>query len=228
MKLTLLVVLCLPAALLVDAKQAQGSNIYVSEEPLPCDRWDQCSATDQVAVFKHNFVNAQSMREPFESNGCGTAGFRMHVPPELELCCDLHDACYSVCNITRSHCDNDFRRCLKRQCGEVLQSVEGCGNTAATMSMAADSFGCSAFQSAQAAACRCVAAGPAARSEIERAWQALYAGPLMRIKSPDQVSQLAAAALANKDPAARYNAVVGKYHTALIKRTQSKLGESEL
>jgi hypothetical protein len=49
------------------------------------------------------------------SNGCGTAGFRIHSRWH-ETCCDAHDQCYSTCNKARDTCDTGFQKCMNKQC----------------------------------------------------------------------------------------------------------------
>ncbi|ETO09666.1 hypothetical protein RFI_27710 [Reticulomyxa filosa] len=91
----------------------------------------------------------RNAKHQFESNGCGTSQFAVHVPDDLKVCCDIHDA---LCGIPRNVCDEKFEKCLKKRCGRD----NDCKSTATMLSMGTSMFGCQAFFDAQSSACMCI------------------------------------------------------------------------
>lgn len=112
----------------------------------------------------------------FHSNGCGAGGLTLNLdssgdPVAFEGCCDQHDACYSICGISKSICEQDFKKCLDNVCrkskkqkksrggggrgGKDLEEEDGCSGLAQMMVMGTSFGGQSFFEQAQEDACEC-------------------------------------------------------------------------
>jgi hypothetical protein len=202
-----------------------AKHVFIEEAEIPCNRWQQCT---NVPAFKKEIISAMEARAeaPFESNGCGSAGFQLRVDAELEQCCDAHDACYSVCNVTRSYCDDQMRRCLKLKCS-MGGAPANCGQTAAMLSLGADRMGCNAFQSTQKDYCDCVSPAEAAQ-RTEDFWLAAYSGPLGRVakKSPAQVREMVAKVLQSSNPSGRISQLAEKYAKSMMRRSSTSGGST--
>lgn len=117
-----------------------------------------CPAPNTLSYVKQ-LTTSSSARPIFTSNGCGTDSIRISAPPELIPCCSVHDACYSICGISRSFCDTEFGKCLKSRCNRGDGDCEGQANM---LSQGVVMFGCTAFLDAQKSVCTC---------EDKRAWR---------------------------------------------------------
>lgn len=91
----------------------------------------------------------------FTSNGCGTREMKVSVDPRIPECCDIHDACYEICGISRNFCDKKFNQCMNRRC----EGDRECMSSASMITMGVAIFGCSPFISAQQQACDCISIG---------------------------------------------------------------------
>nr|CCA22345.1 phospholipase A2 putative [Albugo laibachii Nc14] len=94
----------------------------------------------------------------FTSNGCGMAGAPMKGYEFVSDCCDLHDACYSVCGITKAHCDSSMKKCMTETCNGVTapEQKKKCDAALSIYNLGAKVLGCPAFTQAQKEACYCV------------------------------------------------------------------------
>ena len=141
---------------------------------------------------------------PLSSNGCGAAGMNIKVDTggvELAECCDVHDACYSMCGVPKAECEKEFKQCMETKCRQAPTEAakSSCKQGAAMYAMGAAMMGQQFYDDAQAAGCTCVKAGDAA------AVRAAYAPHLERVvansppsdatrgKRVDRDAQLAAA-----------------------------------
>lgn len=176
---------------------------------IKCDVFEGCGAAD-VPFFK-------AAPYKFTSNGCGTSGFQVSVDPAMAPCCDVHDACYSICNITRTFCDTQFSKCLRAKCASI--GGDSCHNNAQMLSMGASSFGCAAFQDAQRAACTCRSLGDELDDSVRAFWRALYAkAASVAPKTDAEVDAIADKALAMERPAVRMYSMIDKYAEVLVAR----------
>ncbi|BES92549.1 Group XII secretory phospholipase A2 precursor (Hypothetical proteinypothetical protein2G12) [Nesidiocoris tenuis] len=108
-----------------------------------------------VKAVKNKFFKPQV-------NGCGPEMLKIddkNMPyPQMTLCCDNHDLCYSTCNSGKDKCDNDFKKCLYRVCDAFRVADEanlGCKAAAKVLYTATTALGCKFYQDAQSAACYC-------------------------------------------------------------------------
>ena len=105
-----------------------------------------------------NYVTIQSEKQ-LESNGCSVPAFVQLPPdaPDFTSCCHLHDACYSICQETQVHCDNDFNKCMKALCKtENPADPKSCLETANMFHMGVSMFGGQGFQDTQNDYCSCI------------------------------------------------------------------------
>jgi len=103
----------------------------------------------------------------FTSNGCGAHGIKINVNNDIEECCDLHDACYSICGISRDFCEQQFDKCLKQKCRNFnnnnnnnnnrhgIKNEQNCLETINLLTMGSSMFGCQSFVSSQNESCIC-------------------------------------------------------------------------
>jgi len=129
----------------------------VSSQPASIDLGDLLGGGNQDcpgACENGAYPVPQARLRPY-SNGCS-------VPPALrqglgdysqfEPCCDLHDACYQACGISKALCESEFRRCMKRQCAQDTE----CSSLADLFAMGTTMFGCQGYVELQKDACECV------------------------------------------------------------------------
>ena len=98
------------------------------------------------------------------SNGCT-------LPPDLESefqhtalkeelgdCCDLHDACYFSCGVSKEFCDQDFHKCTVDICKEKKdpKEKERCRIFSMYLIQGHQYFGCAAYTEQQQEHCDCV------------------------------------------------------------------------
>lgn len=95
---------------------------------------------------------AVTTKQP-SSNGCGPEwankfGFNAVVadivPGKYQPCCDTHDICYGLPNVSKRGCDNTFRECLINKADGIVEHI-----TAKLMYEAVDKFGNSSFTAGQ-------------------------------------------------------------------------------
>lgn len=65
---------------------------------------------------------------------------------DFTTCCDVHDACYATCGISKDHCENDFKRCMQRMCKEIFTSNSKCESATETYVMGTTAFGGGGFE----------------------------------------------------------------------------------
>jgi secretory phospholipase A2 len=210
------VVWCVAAGLVAAA--AYGSDA--------CAHETACRAAGTVAMQRRFWGGGDKVPPvapyPFTSNGCGSGGFQVAVSPELVTCCDLHDACYAVCNVSRTYCDNQFQTCLLGRCEKGPDAKRGeCAQSARMLSTGAATFGCGAFQSSQKEACECGTA-EAATSRFVEAWEYLFRHVVGPRKPASSVAPTVAKMAAHEDPARRAYGALTKYPAELIRREVAK------
>lgn len=102
------------------------------------------------------------------SNGCSVPPFLReslgdysHFTP----CCDLHDTCYMSCGATKSMCDKEFGKCMKRVCRSRFKvskaKADKCVGLASTFEVGVSMFGCQGYSELQGEGCDCVSSGDA-------------------------------------------------------------------
>ena len=76
---------------------------------------------------------------------------------DLTKCCDAHDVCYGTCGSSFGGCEQQFTRCLQRQCNQyqLKEQREPCRSTASLFQVGTRLAGCGFFQQAQRDACVC-------------------------------------------------------------------------
>jgi hypothetical protein len=178
-----------------------------------------------VATFKKSVLREAGWATPFSSNGCGASGMQVVVEPHLVGCCDLHDACYSICNVSRSYCDSEFQRCLQKRCTAGGRPDE-CRSSTSMLAMGAATFGCGAFRAAQAETCEC-GRPEEARSRLRALWREAYAGPL-RGRHKDEADVVAARIADAADPPRRMYSALTKYPTELIQLLKKENPNTDL
>lgn len=187
-----------------------------------CDALKECATTGKVAMHRRFWAEDEGTAPyPFTSNGCGAGGLQVAVSPDLVSCCDLHDACYAVCNVSRSYCDNQFQVCLSNKCKR--SGNPDCAQSARMLSTGAATFGCGAFQSAQKAVCDC-GSNEEALERFKEAWQHLFRNVVGPSKPPATVDTTVAKMAANDEPPRRAYGALTKYPSKLIQREAKQGG----
>lgn len=76
----------------------------------------------------------------------------------LEACCNVFQACLSICGARRKSCSDGFNKCTKSTCSGIEDSEAGeaCTRDASLHRMLINLGGCKMYDNAQAASCRCV------------------------------------------------------------------------
>jgi secretory phospholipase A2 len=91
------------------------------------------------------------------SNGCSKpAGLVVGGEEDFTYCCDRHDACYSICGVSKQYCEKDFGKCMKELCWEIFPENLQCSQAAQMYQMGTTMFGSSGFQTLQYDFCECV------------------------------------------------------------------------
>lgn len=87
----------------------------------------------------------------------GSFGGRVRQP-EVETCCNIFQACLSICGIKRKSCSDEFGKCTKRACASIsnAEEKESCSRDLNLHTMLINLGGCKPFDEAQASSCRCV------------------------------------------------------------------------
>jgi len=85
------------------------------------------------------------------SNGCGPSWGNVDLKkcPQVTLCCNQHDVCFSTCGTTQSDCDARFKSCLQNLSNGPCK---GYGNL---LDFLVNLGGCFFFTSAQKRHCLC-------------------------------------------------------------------------
>lgn len=116
------------------------------------------------------------------ANGCS-------VPPFLReglgdyshftSCCDLHDTCYMSCGATKTMCDREFGKCMKKMCKSKhynkgsRDKAQKCNGMAQTFELGVSMFGCQGYSELQAEGCDCVSSHDA-HSRVKDYAEAFY------------------------------------------------------
>jgi hypothetical protein len=76
----------------------------------------------------------------------------------LETCCNVFQACQSICGARRKSCSDGFTKCMEKTCAKIAdtEAQEACSRDASLHGMLINLGGCKTYDSAQAASCRCV------------------------------------------------------------------------
>lgn len=84
--------------------------------------------------------------EPFVPDGFGTIDFNP--------ACKKHDECYAKCGASKTECDLQLRRDIRKECDKLLPSGQRglCRTLAIDYGVAVDMLGGSAFRDAQGSA----------------------------------------------------------------------------
>ncbi|OQR92727.1 phospholipase A2 [Achlya hypogyna] len=93
------------------------------------------------------------------ANGCGTESMGFSVMADdgtdFTSCCNWHDACYSICGISKNFCERRFEKCMKDKCA-TEDDPKACQSMADIYAMGPKLMGCPAYTKAQKEACVCV------------------------------------------------------------------------
>ena len=92
------------------------------------------------------------------SNGCSKPSFlQIEGEEDFTSCCDLHDACYATCLMSKNECDKDFDKCMKKMCNSNFKSRKNSCEQAADMyTMGVNMFGVQGYHESQNEYCSCV------------------------------------------------------------------------
>lgn len=91
------------------------------------------------------------------SNGCSKPPYlKIEGEEDFTYCCDLHDTCYSICNIPKTYCDDDFEICLYKLCSIYSNNKEKCNHAANTYSLGTKVFGQVGYIESQQNYCKCI------------------------------------------------------------------------
>lgn len=116
------------------------------------------------------FTPVPKLKLRLESTGCGGMGSGMIAfSPSananddgntlLESCCDQLHACYQICGISKTTCDETFQTCSKEACSDD----EECKKSSSIYSMLLSLGGCKTFDQTQYASCDCASTGQVAQ-----------------------------------------------------------------
>lgn len=104
-----------------------------------------------------NKMTVQKKGKRLVSNGCSKpAGIKVMGEEDFTYCCDRHDACYSVCGMSKQDCDIDFGKCMKKLCKTKYSHNQQCSAAANMYEMGTTIFGSAGFDSTQEDFCACV------------------------------------------------------------------------
>ena len=121
--------------------------LVATTAPVAVVEASQCPS-GQLATMKPKFT--------FTTNGCGAGGMMIQTDDDFTPCCDKHDACYSVCGISKALCEDKFKKCLNKHCETKSKNPESCSGSANMFAMGATALGGNAFEEAQKDSCYCV------------------------------------------------------------------------
>ena len=106
------------------------------------------SSQQQIQIFTKQIL----------SNGCSKpSSIKIKGEEDFTYCCDLHDACYSSCSISKDYCDNDFLKCMLKLCNVYFEKQKNeCLNAAEVYSLGTKIFGQKGFLETQQDYCDCI------------------------------------------------------------------------
>jgi secretory phospholipase A2 len=117
--------------------------------------WSHGAVGDESCPDSHVLV--QKLGSLPASNGCSKpAGITVGGEEDFTYCCDRHDACYSICGVSKQYCEQDFGKCMKALCETAFSSNPQCSSAAQMYQMGTTMFGSSGFQELQNDFCECV------------------------------------------------------------------------
>jgi len=95
-------------------------------------------------------TNSMSMGGSF-----GTSGAEML----LETCCDVYQACYSICGMRKKTCETDFLSCMDTTCSNQKSSasIDRCKKDMGLYKVLLQIGDCSKYDTIQSSNCKCVA-----------------------------------------------------------------------
>ena len=169
---------------------------------------------DKAPFFREKLLSDPSATI-FSSNGCGSSGVKIVVDDNLTPCCHVHDACYSICGVSRKFCDDEFSKCLNAvDCGKGQHpnNNNGCRGNANMLSSGVQMFGCSAFRAAQMDACECFDSKQR-DAALQPLLQHLYAKAGF-VKSEEEMAVVATRA--RKDVPKTIFQILQKYNSSVI------------
>ena len=128
----------------------------IAEAPGDVDKFDELNAAKRCSPeckpgqqlwFKKDLPE-------FATNGCGADHFSFRFFHFLE-CCDIHDACMSICGANVDICDRNFQHCIERKCeGRIFEKA--CVYKAALITRIMNQFAtCSIYNDSQTRECEC-------------------------------------------------------------------------
>ena len=131
-------------------------SLCIAQPPDDVDKFDELNAAKRCSPecepgqqlwFKKDLPE-------FETNGCGPDNLSFRFFHFLE-CCDIHDACMSICGANVDICDRNFQRCIERKC-EGRAFEKACEYKAALITRIMNQFAtCSIYNDSQTRECEC-------------------------------------------------------------------------
>lgn len=111
------------------------------------------------ATCKGDAIPAPKLGHLPYSGGCKTPDFSSLKGDYTDIshfqsCCNLNDICYMSCGLTKKFCDEDFKKCMLRECSFQLDEEE-CKVTANEMELGRRMGGCKWYQYSQQFLCGC-------------------------------------------------------------------------
>ena len=107
-------------------------------------------------VMCHQGMTSLQSRNHLQSNGCTGADFvKISGQEDFTYCCDIHDACYQICNMSRKKCDADFKKCMNSMCDTIFHDNDECKSAANMYHLATSAFGTTFYEDAQSNHCQC-------------------------------------------------------------------------
>jgi secretory phospholipase A2 len=160
-------------------------------------------------------------RVTFESAGCGAMGSGKISFKATEVdgeekpfasCCHQWHACYQICGSSKSVCDETFKKCAEKICGDD----EECTKLAKLQSMMVTFAGCPKFDKSQKDACECVDSNnaPTKKEDLIRTFYETYAP-----ENVEKSSDLAMKADSSDKMAELFRELVEK-HPSCIKKLE--------
>jgi hypothetical protein len=148
----------------------------------------------------------------FESSGCmgiNTGNLKVLTSDikeeRFESCCDLWHACYQVCGVSKSVCDQELEQCTQKSCD---LSEDGCFKQASMMTTMAKMQKCEFFEEAQMHSCMCVEPEKATKWREEAIW---YFYQKYAPGNRDKAPELAEKAFTQSKTAALWRKLIAKY-----------------
>ena len=114
-------------------------------------------AHEPRGVACHRSMVAAQNKRAIASNGCtGSDMFQVDGQEDFTYCCDLHDACYETCGVSRKKCDTEFKKCMLDLCDSQFSENPKCLQAAKTYHLGVTALGSSFYQEAQSDHCECI------------------------------------------------------------------------